>query len=257
VARTDLPPPLPPETRTVGQLVAESIQAYRGSVLAAFAIGVPAAVVDVLGTHLDRTLWFLLFPLVGGILLTPAYIGAVLIVSGVRPGRRAIAVAFAVGVAAFAPFPLLATLLFLPGLAWLAFVGLAVPVALVERLGFRDSFRRAFRLARADYVHVLGGLATLTLVVFLTRTVLFFLLRDAGESTALAASILADIVISPILFLGSALLYDDQAARAVDSGPRRMRRRKSDAHLHHAVHADPAGRPDAEVESRAAARGEP
>ncbi len=253
-----LPPPLPPETRTVGQLVAESIQVYRANVLAALAIGVPAAAVDVLGTLLDRTLWFLLSPLVAGVLLTPAYIGAVLVVSGARPGRRAIAVAFAVGVAAFAPFPFLAALLVLPGLAWLALVGLVVPVALVERLGFGGSFRRAVRLARADYVHVLGGLATLALVVFLTRTVLFFLLRDLGESTALAASILADVVIAPILFLGAALLYDDQAARAVDSGSRRKRRkRESDAHVHPAVHADPSGRPDAAVEPRAAARGEP
>lgn len=254
----DLPPPLPPETRTVGQLVAESIQAYRRNVLAALAIGIPAAAVDLLGTLLDRTLWFLISPLVGGLLLTPSYIGAVLVVSGVRPGRRTIALAFAVGVAAFAPFPLLAALLILPGLAWLALVGLAVPAALIEQLGFRDSFRRAVRLARADYVHVLGGLATLALVVFLTRTVLFFLLRDLGESTALGASILADIVITPILFLGAALLYDDQAARAVDSTPRRKRgRRATDADLHPAVHADAPGRSDAEVEPRAAARGEP
>ncbi|MEX2211132.1 MAG: hypothetical protein WD689_05145 [Gaiellaceae bacterium] len=210
---------LPPEQRTVGQLVAETIQAYRNHVLGAFALGIPAAVVDVVGTELDRTTWFLISPVAGALFLTPAYIGAVLLVSGARPGRRAIVTAFAAGALAFLPFPFLAAIFILPGLAWFALVGLCVPVALLERRGVQDSFARAYRLARADYVHVLGGLATLALVVFLTRTVLFFLLRDLGDSTSVVASVLADIVISPILFLGAALLYDDQVARAVDSAP--------------------------------------
>jgi hypothetical protein len=59
--------------------------------------------------------------------------------------------------------------------------------------------------------------------VFLTRTVLFFLLRDAGDATSLAAFILADIVISPVLFLGGALLYFDQAARVSRRKPRAAR----------------------------------
>jgi hypothetical protein len=248
------PPPLPPETRTVGQLVAETIQAYRRHVLGALALGIPAAVVDVLSRQLERETWFLLSPVVGAVLLTPAYIGAVLLVTGARPGRTAIVVAYLAGAVAFLPFPVLAAFFILPGLAWLALVGLCVPVALLEQRGLRDSFRRAYRLALADYVHILGGLATLAIVVFLTRTMLFFLLRDLGESTALAASILADVVISPVLFLGAALLYHDQAARLVDSGAPKRRR---DADLRDAVDADRPGRPDPEVESRAAARGEP
>jgi hypothetical protein len=248
------PPPLPPETRTVGQLVAETLQAYRRHVLGAFALGVPAAVVDVLSRQLERETWFLLSPVAGAVLLTPAYIGAVLLVSGARPGRTAIVVAFVAGALAFLPFPLLAAFFILPGLAWLALVGLCVPVALLEQRGLRASFARAYRLALADYVHMLGGLATLAIVVFLTRAMLFFLLRDLGESTALAASVLADIVISPVLFLGAALLYHDQAARLVDSAAPKRRR---DADLRDAVDADRPGRPDPEVESRAPARGEP
>ena len=248
------PPPLPPESRTIGQLVAETIQAYRRHVLGAFGLGLPAAAVDVLGRELDSELWLLLSPVVGALLLTPAYIGAVLLVSGARPGRPAIVTAFQAGALAFLPFPLLVAFFILPGVAWLALVGLCVPVALLEERGLGDSFRRAYRLARADYVHALGGLATLAIVVFLVRTMLFFLLRDLGDSTALAASILADIVISPVLFLGAALLYDDQAARLVySSAPTR----RSDADLRDAVDADGPGRPDAEVESRAPARGEP
>ena len=114
----------------------------------------------------------------------------------------------------FVPFPLLASAFILPCLAWLAFVGLAVPVAVAEQLGVRASFRRAVELARADFVHVLGGLATLAIVVFLTRSVLFFLLRGIGENEALIASVLADVVISPLLYLGAAILYLDQSARA-------------------------------------------
>jgi hypothetical protein len=89
-----------------------------------------------------------------------------------------------------------------------------VPAAVIERLGVRASLARATELARADYLHAIGGLATLAITVFLTRATLFFLLRGLGEAEALAASVLADIVISPLLFLGAAMLYFDQAARA-------------------------------------------
>ena len=139
-----------------------------------------------------------------------------------RTGRPVLT-ALVAGALVFLPFPFLVLGFVLPGLAWLAFVGLAVPVAVIERLGVWASLRRAVVLARADYIHVLGGLATLAIVVFLTRSVLFFLLRDAGEATALVAFILADIVISPVLFLGGALLYFDQAAR-VSPGKARVAR---------------------------------
>jgi hypothetical protein len=48
--------------------------------------------------------------------------------------------------------------------------------------------------------------------------VLFFLLRGAGGAALWAASFLAVMVISPLVFLGFALLYIDQAAR-VRLGP--------------------------------------
>jgi hypothetical protein len=38
-------------------------------------------------------------------------------------------------------------------------------------------------------------------------------LRSGGESTERAAALLADLVLSPMLFVGSAILYLDQAAR--------------------------------------------
>ena len=41
-----------------------------------------------------------------------------------------------------------------------------------------DSFRRSFRLARVDFVHAAGGLATLVIVFYVVRLMLALLLRD-------------------------------------------------------------------------------
>jgi hypothetical protein len=165
--------------------------------------------------------------------------------------------AFAVGTLVFLPAPLLLLLYILPAVAWLALVGLAVPVVVSENVGVAAALRRAFALARADYVHALGSLATLLLVFGLTRLMLAVLLRSQGETTDRIAAFLADLVLSPILYLGAALLYYDQAARLLDSSrPRRTRRRRRDADLHPADDADRAGGSDAQVESRPAARGQ-
>ena len=109
----------------------------------------------------------------------------------------------------FLPAPLVATVLGLlafPAVAYLAFFGWVVPAALVEGTGFRESFRRAIRLARADYVHALGGLATLVIVFYVVRLMLALLIRGGGEVTERSAALLADLVLSPILFVGSAIL---------------------------------------------------
>jgi hypothetical protein len=52
--------------------------------------------------------------------------------------------------------------------------------------------------------------------------VLFLLLHTQSDQTLRVAGFLADLVLAPILFLGSALLYADQAARVdVDRTARR------------------------------------
>ena len=83
--------------------------------------------------------------------------------------------------------PLLVAIYILPGLAWLALFGLAVPAALVENLGVRAALGRGIRLARADYIHVLGGLATLALVLIISQFTLYFVLREYAENTRLIA----------------------------------------------------------------------
>ena len=163
--------------------------------------------------------------------------------------RLIVAVALAVGYVAFLPVCVSRVWIF-PGiyplaLAWLALVGLAVPAALVERRGYSDALRRGVQLARADYVHAIGSLATLAITIFLTGLVIFFALREGSGQALRIAAVLALVVLAPIFVLGAAVLYVDQAAR-VESGPRA--RRKPNGDVHSAFQPDGAGRADVESE---------
>ncbi|MGZ4354006.1 MAG: hypothetical protein ACXVZ4_10705, partial [Gaiellaceae bacterium] len=172
----------------------------------------PALLDQVLATQ-SRLTWFAAMLTAGSVLMTAAYVRACVLLLHPADVRARLARAFAVGVVAFLPFPLLLLGFVLPGIAWLALVGLAVPVVLVEDAGFRESFRRAITLARAGYGHAFGSLVTLVLVYFLSRTVLVLVLRGQGDQTERIALFLADIALSPLLFVGGALLYIDQTAR--------------------------------------------
>jgi hypothetical protein len=242
-----LPPPLPPETRTVGQLVAETLNLYRHRFWPSLALGVgPAA--GAVGLTVIPGWWKLSFGLTAfALLMTASYLGAVTVATGERAGREPLLVGAAVGYVVFVPALFLYGLFILPAIAWLALFGLAVPAALIEKTGYGESLRRGYRLGRADYIHAAGSLATLVIVAFLTATVLFFLLQGASEVARATAAFLSLVVISPILFLGAALLYFDQAARDPT--------RRSNADLHHALEPDRPGRADAEGEPRPAARG--
>ena len=167
---------------------------------------------NALAVELEPSWRFVVIPLVTGLVFSPVLVVASVIALGHRPGTR-LRTALVAGFLVFLPFPLLVSVFVLPGLAWLALLGLAVPVAIAERLPLRDSFARAIALGRADFVHALGSLATLAITVFLTQSMLFFLLRAQGEQAARGAGFLAGVVVSPLLFLGFALLYVDQAAR--------------------------------------------
>ena len=145
--RRELPPPLPPESRTVGQLVGEAIRIYGRNVWKALAVGLPVAFVNALvWAAPDSNPIFV--AVVGALLATLSYVVACSIVTGQPLRSRRAVVAYCIGVLVFVPFPLLATLFILPGLIWLSLFGLAVPAALVEGLGVRGSLVRAVRLAR-------------------------------------------------------------------------------------------------------------
>jgi hypothetical protein len=207
------PAALPPETRTVGQVVAESIRIYGENFKVGLLLGLAPAVLAVIAANVSRTLSFVLAPTLSAVLVSASYVGACVLVLERRPPRNRLVLAWLIGWLVFVPVPFLAVAFVLPALAWLAAVGLVVPVLVVEDLLPRAAFRRAWQLARADYVHVLGSIVTLSIVVFLSQTVLGFILRGAGGVAISTAFFLANVVISPLLFIGAALLYVDQTAR--------------------------------------------
>jgi hypothetical protein len=244
---------VPPGERTVGQLVAEAIRLYGRTFWRALALGTVVATFNQLAIGQETQAQAVLLALAAPPFAL-AYIGACALAAGERPSRRSFISALVVGTVVFVPVGLLVWVFILPALAWLAFAGLAVPVALLERAGIRESLRRARRLGGADYVHALGALATLVIVYFISRSALLLLLHGQAGAALRTAAFLADLVLSPLLFLGSALLYFDQKAR-LESGSTRRRRR--DARLHHADESDRKRRPDAQVQPGPAARGEP
>jgi hypothetical protein len=207
------PAALPPAERTVGQLVAEAIRFYGERFWGCLSLGVAPAALAAIGANTSRWTALALSPTLFGALLSATFVGASVLVLKRRPPQRRLVVTWLIGWLVFAPVPFLVLAFVLPGLAWLAAVGLVVPVLVVEDLPPRAALARAWRLARADYVHVLGSLATLAIVVFLTQAVLAFILRGFGGSAVSTAFFLASIVVSPLLFVGAALLYVDQAAR--------------------------------------------
>ena len=237
----DLPPPLPPAERTVGQFVGETIRAYGDNFWRALPLGLPLAVADQLAIRQPQGVQVLVF-LAAGPLIVAAYVWACRLVLGVQPT----VLAFLVGALIFLPFPALRAVVVLPGIAWFAFVGLAVPAALVEKLRFREALVRGRVLGTTDYVHALGSLAILVIVVGIGEEALTAALHSQGDNSQRVALFISDFMLSPLLYLGGALLYIDQAARV---GSRRQdRRSRRDAHFHPPVDAQPAGRADDQVE---------
>jgi hypothetical protein len=238
----ELPAPLPPAERTVGQLIAETIRAYGDTFWRALLLGLPLAVTDQISIGHTQLVQMLVF-----VLVLPLFVAGYVYACTLVLKTPVTLVAIAVGALIWLPFPALRALYILPGLAWLAFIGLAVPAALVERLGFRSALIRGRELGTADYGHALGSLAALVIVVGVAETTLSALLHTQSDNDARVAVFLADLVLSPLLFLGGALLYVDQAARV---GSRSSTRRRSrDADLHPPVDTDPAGSSDPQVES--------
>jgi hypothetical protein len=207
-------PVVPPAERTIGQLVADTLRYYGDHVWVALLIGIGPAVLTVVAARAARdvqvTALFAGWPL----LMTVSFVVACFVVHGVRFERTRLATALFVGLVISIPVPLLVTLFVLPAVLWLALLGMAVPAAVVEGTGIRESIRRGFALGRADYVHAAGTLATLVLVVALTQFALFQLLHGLSDQAIAAAAFMASMVITPLLFFGSALLYTDQVARS-------------------------------------------
>jgi len=215
-----LPQPLPPETRTVGQLVAESIRFYGHRFWAVLPLGLAVAAINQISA--GRSTLAQALVLAGGApLMATAYVRASALVGGARVAPRDAARAIAVGVLVWVPAAFLTLVYVLPAIAWLALVGLVVPVLALERPRVGAALRRAVELARTDYVHALASLATLVLLFGLVKLMLVLLLRDLGDSGERVALGLADLVVSPLLFIGGAILYVDQSARSSRTSARK------------------------------------
>ena len=131
-----------------------------------------------------------------------------------RPSCAASVVAWLAGWLVFAPVPFLVLAYVLPGLVWLAALGARRPGPR-RRAACRSARRSAARGgSRAPTSSTRSGsLFTLAVLVVLTQSVLVFVLRGFGDAAQSAALFLASVVLSPLLFVGTALLYVDQAAR--------------------------------------------
>jgi hypothetical protein len=208
------PAALPPAERTIGQLVAESIRFYGEHFWPCLALGPAPAVVTVVLANVPQRTAFILSPTLFAALLSATYVYASVLVLGNRPSRKRLVVAWLAGWIAFVPVPFLALALLVPAILWLAAFALLVPVLVVESVLPREAVSRAWQLARADFLHQAGSLITLAIVVLLTQGVLAFVLRSFGDAVIWIAYFLASVVVSPLLFVGAALLYIDQAARA-------------------------------------------
>jgi len=218
----------------VGQLVGETIRAYGNEFLRLLPIGLPLAVVDQVSVHQSATTQAIVYWIAA-----PFVVGAYVYACGRIHHVPVTTGAVLIGLLVYLPFPALRALYILPGIAWFTFIGLAVPAALVEKLGVRAALARGRELGLADYVHALGSLATLVLVVGIAELTLSALLHTTGNTSARVALFLADVVLTPLLFIGGALLYTDQAARV----------RSPDTHVHPPLDPDPAGRADPEGQS--------
>jgi hypothetical protein len=179
------------------------------------ALGIGPALVGAGLTELPRVFVWTLVPTIGTAVWSAAYVGACRLALPAQHGASGLA--FAAGFVVFLPL-IVQRIVVLPAfdlvtLAYFASVSLAVPVVLVEGKGFAAAFRRAVQLARADYVHELGSLATLVLTIFLSGLVLVVVLHGFGDQAIRVAALLALLVLAPVFLIGAALLYLDQAAR--------------------------------------------
>jgi hypothetical protein len=212
-----LPPPLPPAERTVGQLVAESIRLYGRHFLRVLPLGLVVATVNQVTLDASRLS-------VGVVLLVVAPLFSIAYAYSCRlefereVSTRSWLVAIAVGTLIFVPAALLFPWFALAGVLWLAFVGLAVPAAIREKTSVTESLRRGLELGKVDYIHAAGSLATLVILFFVMRFGLALLLESQADNTVRTAIFLADTVLAPLLFLGGAILYEDQDARLRSRG---------------------------------------
>lgn len=217
----------------LGELLAETVRLYGERIWAMAAIGAFLAGAIVAVGVVDHLL-------VAIVVVAPAFTVCYAVAARIALGDPAAEAWAQVGLRApvLAPLMIIVSLPYVLGIvdvlilffsvAWLSFVGLAIPVAMIERspeptswfghIGF--AVTRATELARVEYLHVLGICAALTVIYALFGPVLGVLLTGFADNGGLAARALSNGVLGPFFFLGLSVLYFDQRARALSSPPK-------------------------------------
>jgi hypothetical protein len=211
----------------LGEVFAETIRIYGERIWAAFGLGAFVAAAIVLGLVSGHIVPYLA---IVSVAFTAALGAATRLVAGDRFAEAWRRVAHRLPTLAVltlvvsVPFALgrIDPLILLFAVAWLAATGFSIPVAVVEgelveggwfaRLGY--ALRRSLSLARVEYLHAAGVASALVIVYVLVGTVLAGALVGFAENGALAASLLVQVVLAPFFFLGLAVLYFEQRARA-------------------------------------------
>ena len=220
----------PPERPLrLGELLAETVRIYGERPVAALGLGAVEAAAFLGAEALPAPVGVLVLALA----FTATYGAAARLVSGdsfaeawAQVGLRApvlLVLTFVVAV----PFAIAVGYLFLLLLAvfWIALAGFAVPVTMLERSpsaeGFFDrlayALYRSIRLARAEYLHAVGVAAGLIIVYLLVGNVIGAALVGFADNGRLAAGSLVQLVLAPLFFIGLAVLYYEQRARAAVS----------------------------------------
>jgi len=214
-------------SRTVGQLVAETLQAYGKHFWVALPLGLVVAVADQLsfGVDLEGRVAVLL---VAAPFFSAAFAVAAALVGETRPSAKTWALAIVVGTIVFLPAALLFPWFALAAIFALAVFGNAVPAIVMEGRSPLGAVARSIEVARADLVHALAGLATLVIMFGLVRLAMGFLLRSQADNTLRVAIFLADTVLGPVLFLGAALLFVDLRARVGTTREERLAARAAE-----------------------------
>jgi hypothetical protein len=214
--------------RTIGEIVDATFNLYRAQfativTVALLIVGPPAILKVVLPAEFQRVLDFvanLLVPIVQGAITSivvatvergeTATAGDAFRSTGERSGSL-IAVQIASGLMVFIGL----VLLIVPGVIALAWTAVAIPVVMIERLGYSKAIDRSRALARGRRGHVLGTLLLswgIGLLIMLGAGVVAGVVGASDRSTDVLVDLLFGAVL-PIPTIAMALLYYDLRVR--------------------------------------------
>lgn len=231
VAEPPVDKPLP-----LGELLAETIQVYRARIWPALGLGAIAALGFLMAGLLPDVLGIVIL----AVFFTALYAAASRLVAGAsfsdawaQVGRRGgallvltlvVSVPFALGIFIRAADPLAGLVFILFAVCWVVFLGFSIPISVTPRAegevgdGFLHTLALALRgsigLARTEFLHAVGVVAALLFVYGLLGPFLAAALVGFAENSVEAAFTTSQVVLAPFFFLGLAMLFYEQSARA-------------------------------------------